>query len=133
MLDNNAQNERLHDRIEQSLFEVGLKRERDLFPLLRPINDIRLSYYFIANVSDPRVHAYGGINYQMYKLDNERIPDDTLRDELKTKQPIYTTFLADFKAPALKLINSTAIDAIGDGHFAAVLSGYFYAPLTSKL
>jgi len=80
---------------------------------------------------EPRVRAYGGIKYEMYKL-SSKISPDKVRDEIKTKQPLYVTYRPNFKAPASSSINSTVMKEIGSGNFAAVLSGYFYAPLTSN-
>ena len=81
---------------------------------------------------EPRVRAYSGIKYEMYKL-SSKISPDKVRDEIKSKQPLYVTYRPKFKAPSLSSINSTVMKEIGSGNFAAVMSGYFYAPLTCEL
>ena len=81
---------------------------------------------------EPRVRAYGGIKYEMYKL-SSKISPDKVRDEIKSKQPLYVTYRPKFKAPSLSSINSTVMKEIGSGNFAAVMSGYFYPPLTCEL
>lgn len=93
-----------------------------------PYSYIKIFFFLL----DPRVRAYGGIKYEMYKL-SSKISPDKVRDEIKAKQPLYVTYRPNFKAPELSSINNTAMKEIGSGNFAAVLSGYFYAPLTCKL
>ena len=80
---------------------------------------------------EPRVRAYSGIKYEIYKL-SSKISPDKVRDEIKSKQPLYVTYRPKFKAPSLSSINSTVMKEIGSGNFAAVMSGYFYAPLTCE-